>query len=265
MKLIDREDFIALVKLGVSSKVLKLEFDLSDEDLLSLKKSISIREELVKILESKDSQELQKLIKRYRKKDILVEYVASFSENKEDEFFGRLDVEERLRFDSLLDEYGIKLVKQGIKKEGDKKLIKRDGIKSLSDEEISFLRDRAEKGTINQKNIFAFTLFKSGRIDEARDYLIDLVDTSKSYTAFRQLIYLEKTEGNLEDAKIWALEAEEQFSDNLGIKEVQFRIAREEGNVGEMIELAKQIKKINPQNTKYEDEVNRVKIELDEK
>ena len=68
MTLIDREDFIVLIKSGVSDKVMKLEFDLSDEEIASLRKSISIRDELVRCLEEKDSVKLQKLIKNIEKK-----------------------------------------------------------------------------------------------------------------------------------------------------------------------------------------------------
>lgn len=269
MTLIDREDFIVLIKSGVSDKVMKLEFDLSDEDISSLRKSISIRDELVRCLEGKDSLKLQKLIGKYRKKDVLVDYVASFSENKENEFFKGLDNNSKTRFSSLLEEYNIKLEKpqkREISEEINKDIyVFRKSPKSLSDEEIEVLRINAESGTINQKNIFAFTLFKSGRIDEARNYLMGIIDSSKSYTAYRQLIYLEKSEGNYEDAKIWALDADEQFPNNLGIKEVQFRIARDEKDVDEMIAIAKQIRGLSPDAKKYEDEALRYKAQRDEK
>ena len=111
MTLIDREDFIVLIKSGVSDKVMKLEFDLSDEEIASLRKSISIRDELVRCLEEKDSVKLQKLIKKHRKKDVLVDYVACFSENRESEFFQGLDNDSKTRFNSLLEEYNIKLEK----------------------------------------------------------------------------------------------------------------------------------------------------------
>ena len=269
MTFIDREDFIALIKAGVSEKVMKLEFDLSEEEYVLLKKLIFIRDELVKALKAKNSQELQNIIKKYGKKDVLVEYVAYFAEDKENEFLARLDSESKERFNSLLEEYEIKLEKPKIRKEkqGKKEVPKEDkkSIKTFSDGEIAILREKAERGNLNQKNIFAFTLFKSGRVDEAREYLMDLIDESKSYTAFRQLIYLEKSEGNYEDAKIWALEADEQFPNNLGIKEVSFRIAREEGNVPEMIQIAKQIKRIKPDDKKYEEEIARIKKDGEEK
>lgn len=269
MTLIDREDFIVLIKSGVSDKVMKLEFDLSDEEIASLRKSISIRDELVRCLEEKDSVKLQKLIKKHRKKDVLVDYVACFSENRESEFFQGLDNDSKTRFNSLLEEYNIKLEKPQ-KREKSKEInkdtyVSRKSPKSLSDEEIEAMRIKAEGGTINQKNIFAFTLFKSGRIDEARDYLMELIDTSKSYIAYRQLIHLEKSEGNYEDAKIWALDADEQFPNNLGIKEVQFRIARDERDVEEMIAIAKQIRGLSPDAKKYEDEALRYKAQRDEK
>ena len=269
MTLIDREDFIVLIKSGVKERVIKLEFDLTDEDIESLKKSIAIRDDLTRCLRVKDSQGLQKLIKKYRKKDVLVDYVAAFSENKEKDFLEGLDNDSKARFNSLLDEYDIKLEKP--KKDpktvesGKDTYTPRKSPKSLSDEEISVLRQRANSGTMNQKNIFAFTLFKSGRIDEAREYLMDLIDSSKSYIAFRQLIHLEKSEGNLEDAKIWLLEADEQFPNNLGIKEVAFRIAREEGDIEEMLKVAKDIRGLSPDAKKYEEQALKLKKQEMEK
>ena len=47
----------------------------------------------------------------------------------------------------------------------------------------------------------------------------------------------------------------------MGIKEVQFRIARQERNVDEMLQLAREIRAINSSNTKYEEIALRAKAE----
>ena len=245
---IEREDFIALLKEGISERSLRIEFGLTKEYIDSLKKSISLREDLVQRLESKDTEGLQKLIRKGRKKEVLIDYVASFSEDREDEFFESFDSDSKQRFLSLLDEYGILLEKKTKKEE---MLRERKDVKSLTDEEIQRLREEAEKGTINKKNIFAFTLYRSGRIDEAREYLEGLILEHKSYTAFRQMIHLEKQEGNLEDAKLWTLEALEVFPGNIGIKEVEFRIARQEKDASEMMRIAKEISALSPSHTEY--------------
>ena len=86
-----------------------------------------------------------------------------------------------------------------------------------------------------------------------------IIGEHKSYYAYRQLIHLEKEVGNFEDAKIWALEAEDQFPNNLGLKEARFRIARKEGNIGDMFSIAKEIRSLSPEYTRYEKEAERYK------
>ena len=191
------------------------------------------------------------------------------AENKESEFLGKFDDVSRSRFTSLLEEYDIKLEKKEEKKKessiGTRETYQTSLlVKNITDEEIEELRRKADKGTLNQKNIFAFILYKSGRIDESRDYLMGIIDSHKSYYAFRQLIHLEKEAGNLEDAKIWALEAEDQFPDNLGLKEARFRIARKEGNIDDMFSIAKEIRSLSPEYTRYEKEAERYKDKFGE-
>lgn len=269
LSFIDREDLIVLVKSGIRESVIKREFDVSDEEYNSILKSIDLRDELSKILQDKDSVALQKLIKKYRKKDCLIDYVACLAENKESEFLSKFDDVSRSRFNSLLEEYDIKLEKKEEKKKessiGTRETYQTSlAVKNITDEEIEELRRKADKGTLNQKNIFAFILYKSGRIDESRDYLMGIIDSHKSYYAFRQLIHLEKEVGNLEDAKIWALEAEDQFPDNLGLKEARFRIARKEGNIDDMFSIAKEIRSLSPEYTRYEKEAERYKDKFGE-
>lgn len=265
MKAIDKEDFIALLKMGIRESVLKREFDLSDEEINAYRRIIAVREEISSNIKSKNNENIQRIIKKFRKKDVLVEYIASVLEENGDSFLKSLDEDFKERLELLLTEYDIDFSKgvtennnKGGAKENEEFADKRI---DLTDEEIEKLRQEAEKGTINKKNIFAFTLYRTGRIEEARDYLENLVSTTKSYTAFRQLIYLEKQEGNLEDAKIWALEAEEQFPNNMGLKEVEFRIARQERNVDEMLQIAREIKALNSTNTKYEEIALKMKRE----
>lgn len=196
LSFLDREDLIVLINCKIRESVIKREFDVSDEEYNSLLNSIDIRKKLQNILKQKDSTSLQKLIKKYRKKDCLVEYVACFVENKDEEFLNGLDSVSRERFKVLLEEYEISLdrkpkVRGNSKSENqdkiDEKTTEKDeeyrlrvSRRSLSDAEIAEFREKAEKGNINQKNIFAFMLYKSGRIDEARDYLLDLIDAHKS-------------------------------------------------------------------------------------
>ena len=74
--------------------------------------------------------------------------------------------------------------------------------------------------SLNKRNLLAFAYFKSGRIDEARDELISLIDEHSSYMAYRQLIYLEKSQGNFQDARLWTDACLEQFPDNKKVKTI---------------------------------------------
>ncbi len=96
----------------------------------------------------------------------------------------------------------------------------------------------------------AFTYFRANRINEARNELLSIIKQCGSYLAYRQLIHLEKEEGNLDDAKLWAYEATENFPNNITIREQLISIAREENDTQEIIKLLKEIIEINPDNEK---------------
>ena len=105
----------------------------------------------------------------------------------------------------------------------------------------------------NKRNLLAFAYFKAGRMDEARDELMSLIDERSSYMAYRQLIHLEKVEGNFEDAKMWAYDFLDKFPTSTGVANVReqlMSIAREEGDTGEVIKQLREIIKISPQDEK---------------
>lgn len=104
--------------------------------------------------------------------------------------------------------------------------------------------------SLNKRNLLAFTYFKAGRIDEARDELISIIEQFNSYVAYRQLIYLEKKEGNLDDAKLWSYDGIERFPDSIAIREQLISIAKIEKDNKEIIKLLKEIIDIDPNNEK---------------
>ncbi len=76
---------------------------------------------------------------------------------------------------------------------------------------------------INKRNLLAFAYWKSGDLETAKKELQKLIEETGSITAYRQIIYLEKEQGNWEDAQLWAYEAMERFPDNETIrKQVHF-------------------------------------------
>ena len=98
------------------------------------------------------------------------------------------------------------------------------------------------------KGLLAFAYFRAGRIDEARDELETLITQYSSYTAYRQLIHLEKCEENFEDAKLWAYDCLDKFPDSINIREQLISIAEEEKDGQEVVKQLKEIISIDPEN-----------------
>ncbi len=113
--------------------------------------------------------------------------------------------------------------------------------------------------SLNKRNLLAFAYFRAGRIDEARDELLSIIEQTGNYTAYRQLIHLEKTEGNFDDAKLWAYDVLDKFPDSIDIREQLISIAREERNSQEIIRLLREIIDINPENEKNKKRLKKIK------
>ena len=106
------------------------------------------------------------------------------------------------------------------------------------------------QNTQEKRNLLAFAYFRAGRIDEARDELMTLIEETNSYMAYRQLVHIEKTEGNFEDAKLWAYEALDKFPNSIEIREQLISIARIEKDDQEIIKQLKDIISIEPESEK---------------
>lgn len=109
---------------------------------------------------------------------------------------------------------------------------------------------RNPQHSLNKRNLLAFAYFKSGKIEEARDELMSLVEEYGSYMAYRQLVYLEKCQGNYEDAKLWATACLEQFPSDINIRYQLISVAIEEHNDEEAIKQLRAILKISPESKK---------------
>lgn len=107
------------------------------------------------------------------------------------------------------------------------------------------------QNSANKRNLLAFAYFKAGKIEEARDELLSLIDERGSYMAYRQLIHLEKSVGNFEDAKLWAYDFLDRFPRNINVREQLIEIAVAEGNRQEQMRLLKEILDICPGDKKY--------------
>lgn len=111
--------------------------------------------------------------------------------------------------------------------------------------------------SVNKRNLLAFAYFRAGMIDEARNELISLIEEHSSYYAYRQIVHLEKNEGNLEDAKLWAYDCLDRFPDNIGIREQLISLAKKENDNKEVVRLLKEIIKLNPGNDKNQEKLKK--------
>lgn len=113
-------------------------------------------------------------------------------------------------------------------------------------------------------NLLAFAYFKAGKINEAIDELIALIEESSNFMAYRQLVHIEKETGNLEDAKLWAYEALDKFPNSIEIREQLIALAKKEKDDQEVIRQLKEIIEINPINEKNKKRLKTI-IERDER
>lgn len=102
-----------------------------------------------------------------------------------------------------------------------------------------------------KRNLLAFTYFKAGQIDKARKELEALIEETNNYRAYIQLIHIEKMEGNLEDAKLWAYEAIDNFPNSIELRRQLISMSEAENDDQEVIKQLKEIIKINPDNDEY--------------
>lgn len=109
---------------------------------------------------------------------------------------------------------------------------------------------RNPKNSSNKRNLLAFAYFKSGQIESARDELLSLIEERGSYMAYRQLIYLEKCEGNFEDAKMWGTACLEQFPNDNSVRHQLIAVAQEEKDTDEIIRQLREIIKSSPEDEK---------------
>lgn len=109
-----------------------------------------------------------------------------------------------------------------------------------------------------KRNLLAFAYISAGKVEEGREELKSLIKETDNYTAYRQLIHMEKVQGNFEDAKLWAYEALDKFPDDIKIKELLISIAKAERDDQEVITQLKSLIKINPENEKNKERLKAI-------
>lgn len=120
-------------------------------------------------------------------------------------------------------------LEEPIKERGQEEKVKIDYSKTIEKYKKEIAKN--PQNSSNKRNLLAFAYFKAGMMDEARDELMSLIDERSSYMAYRQLIHLERIEGNFDDAKMWAYDFLDKFPTSIGVANVREQlaaIAREE-------------------------------------
>lgn len=293
IRLNETEEIIRLIYNGFDIELLSFELDIPIEKLQEYKKRLELRQfakesikngkiteaidKLNNFIETTDSNIIEKTIllklRAFSNKTIV---------NKED----LLEIEnerKKLGFssgiDEVLEELNVQIPKR---KSSNIRKKEKQNIKEPITEEEQYENEVHEEyvkpdyeETINRykteiianpqkaqekRNLLAFAYFRSGKIDKAREELIALAEETSSYMAYRQLVHIEKKIGNLEDAKLWAYEALDKFSNSIEIREQLISIAKEERNEQEVIKQLRDIIEINPKNEKNK---NRLKTIID--
>ena len=274
IRLNEVEEIIRLINNGFDLELLSFELDISIEKLQEYKERLELRrfakesiengkvaeaiDKLNDFIETTDNNSIERAILLK-----LNSYINRITVNKED----LLEIEEerkRLGFsssiDKILEELNVQIPKrkssnirkkeqQNIKKQPIKE-VKQKNIKPDYEETINRYKSEIvanPQKAQGKKNLLAFAYFKSGRISEAIEELEKLIEETGNYTAYRQLVHIEKNMKTLDDAKLWAYEALDKFPDSIEIREQLIAIAKEEKDEQEIIKQLKDIISINPE------------------
>ena len=106
------------------------------------------------------------------------------------------------------------------------------------------LEIKAKPNDVNKRNMLAFAYYKQGMVDEAEQELLDLIVQSNNVMAYRQLIYIEKSQGDFESAKLWAYEALESYPDSIPLREQMISLAKVTKDIKEQEVQEKEINKM---------------------
>lgn len=284
IRLNETEEIIRLIHNGFDLELLSFELDTPIEQLQEYKKRLELRQfakEAIKnnqIAEAMDklSNFIENTDTNIIEKTILLKLKAYIEKtNVSEEDLHYLDEERkklglRKTIDEVLEELKVQIPRR--KNSNIRKKVKQSIHEPLAEEEQQQEEEIYEETTKpnyeetirkykaeiesnpqksqGKRNLLAFAYFRDGRIDEARDELVTLIEETSNYMAYRQLIHIEKKEENFEDAKLWAYDALDKFPNSIDIREQLISIARSEKDENEIIRQLKDIISINPEDEK---------------
>lgn len=283
IRLNETEEIIRLIHNGFDLELLSFELDVPIEQLQEYKKRLELRQfakesiknnkvaeaidKLSTFIENADTSIIEKTIllklRAYTEKTSVSEENLQYLDEE------RKKLGLRSSIDEVLEELKVQIPKRknsNIRKKVKQSVNEQLGEEEQHEEEISeettkpnyeetIRKYKAEiasnpQNSQGKRNLLAFAYFRDGRIDEARDELMALVEETSNYMAYRQLIHIEKKEENFEDAKLWAYEALDKFPNSIDIREQLISIAKAEKDENEVIKQLKDIIGINPENEK---------------
>lgn len=283
IRLNETEEIIRLIHNGFDLELLSFELDVPIKQLQEYKKRLEIRQfakesiknnkvaeaidKLSTFIENADTSIIEKTIllklRAYTEKTSVSEEDLQYLDEE------RKKLGLRSSIDEVLEELKVQIPKRknsNIRKKVKQSVNEQLGEEEQHEEEISeettkpnyeetIRKYKAEiasnpQNSQGKRNLLAFAYFRDGRIDEARDELMALVEETSNYMAYRQLIHIEKKEENFEDAKLWAYEALDKFPNSIDIREQLISIAKAEKDENEVIKQLKDIIGINPENEK---------------
>jgi len=111
---------------------------------------------------------------------------------------------------------------------------------------------------MNKRNFLAYTYFSAGYTEEAKQELEKLISEYQSILAYQQMIYIERKQGNLDDARFWAYEGIDNHPQNANVMKQLISILEKTGELDEAIEIAEKLRQINPQVDEYQKLVKRL-------
>lgn len=272
------EEIIKLIHSGIDLELLSFELDIPIEQIQAYKEQLQLRkfvkdsvksgritsaiEQLSYFIETTDNNIVERMM-------LLKLRAYADRTNVNEEEFNRIEEERKTigftkSIDELLDDLQVQIPKRktsNLRKKEKQEVTEQKTAEKLIEEtekpdyEETIKRykeeiDRNPQSSLNKRNLLAFAYFRAGRIGEAREELLSLIEQCSSYTAYRQLIYLEKCEGNFEDAKLWAYDCLDKFPNSIDIRQQLISIAREEKDDQEIIKQLKEIISIDSNNKK---------------
>lgn len=295
-KQMEIEQMIDLINRGFNFNLISCELEISMDKLKEYEKQLNIRKDIKELIKNGNIQEaIQRLndfiqisentlVERYMlaklnayisKENISEEELQLLNnEIKEaglatsiDSILKNLDIQIPRRKNSNIrkkqNQKGISEISQN--EETQNQIEKEDSVEKIDyDKLIKKYEKEIEQGsgnTVNKRNLLAFAYFRAGRIDEARNELYNLIENCSSYNAYRQLIHIEKNEGNFEDAKLWAYDGLDKFPDSVDLRQYLISIARKEGNVQDEMSLLKDVIQMNPKDEKSQKRLKNLKCD----